>query len=212
MKPVYCIAACTLNGGIGLQGNIPWNFKKDLQHFVNLSRSINNDNNNTHEHNEKKKVNAVIMGRLTWDSLPSKKKPLKGRLNVVVSSSHQTAPQLLQQGTIQHDIKSVITASSFEHALKLVDSYDSVHSIFVIGGERLYKEALIHHRCVGVYLTLIVRYDYTCDRYFPINSLLQHYVLDYCYSVNDDDNNNPDKNNTTLTLSFFSKRFNSFSQ
>ena len=33
------------------------------------------------------KVNAVIMGRKTWDSLPVKYRPLPNRLNVVLTRS-----------------------------------------------------------------------------------------------------------------------------
>lgn len=33
-----------------------------------------------------KKQNAVIMGRLTWESMPDDKKPLPGRINIILSS------------------------------------------------------------------------------------------------------------------------------
>jgi len=35
--------------------------------------------------NDSSKQNAVIMGRLTWESIPGKNRPLTGRINIVLS-------------------------------------------------------------------------------------------------------------------------------
>ena len=62
------IIACDPDGGIGYQNRLPWtNIRGDLPRFKRLTEG-----------------QTVIMGRNTWDSLP--KKPLPGRLNIVVSS------------------------------------------------------------------------------------------------------------------------------
>lgn len=62
------IIACDPNGGIGYQNRLPWsNIQGDLPRFKRLTEG-----------------QTVIMGRNTWDSLP--KKPLPGRVNIVVSS------------------------------------------------------------------------------------------------------------------------------
>ena len=55
-------------GGLALNGNIPWSFKKDMIYF----RAI------TENH-------TVIMGRKTWNSLPIA--PLPNRRNIVLSHS-----------------------------------------------------------------------------------------------------------------------------
>lgn len=62
------IIACDPDGGIGYQNRLPWsNIQGDLPRFKRLTEG-----------------KTVIMGRNTWDSLP--KKPLPGRVNIVVSS------------------------------------------------------------------------------------------------------------------------------
>lgn len=61
------IVARDRNGAIGRDNTIPWSAPEDLAAFKRETTG-----------------GAVIMGRLTWESLPVK--PLKGRLNCVVSS------------------------------------------------------------------------------------------------------------------------------
>ncbi len=64
------------------------------------------------------------MGRKTWESISEEKKPLKGRLNVVVTSSKEleAIPGKLEM------------YSNIEEALKAVSSNQSVNEIHIIGG------------------------------------------------------------------------------
>jgi len=89
--------------------------------------------------------NAVIMGRKTWESLPFK--PLPDRKNIVLSSL---------------SLPDVECVKSFEEALKIVKEYDN---IYVIGGEKVYKEALKHKLLKYVYITYIYE-SFPCDRFF----------------------------------------------
>ncbi|KAL2047138.1 hypothetical protein N7G274_001157 [Stereocaulon virgatum] len=60
------------------------------------------------------------MGRKTWDSLPANVRPLKGRINVIVSHT----PQALQLPEKEAGQEPVIAASSIEEGLrKLQDTY-----------------------------------------------------------------------------------------
>ena len=57
------------NGGvIGRDNDIPWQLPEDMAHFKELTLG-----------------STVVMGRLTWESLPERFRPLPGRRNVVVS-------------------------------------------------------------------------------------------------------------------------------
>ena len=65
---VNLIWAQSSSGVIGRDNAIPWRVPEDMARFKEL----------TMDH-------TVIMGRLTWESLPAKFRPLPGRRNVVVS-------------------------------------------------------------------------------------------------------------------------------
>ena len=71
------IVAADQNLGIGLNGDLPWKLKGDLKYFRNL----------TIQTQDRNKINAVIMGRTTWESIPDKFRPLPNRLNIILSNS-----------------------------------------------------------------------------------------------------------------------------
>lgn len=98
--------------------------------------------------------NVVIMGRKTYESLPDNFRPLPSRKNIVLSSQ---------------PITGVDTYTTFVAALKECSSYNQV---FVIGGQRLYEEAITHYLylCDCMYISHIPG-DFDCDVTFPYDSI-----------------------------------------
>lgn len=133
----WVVVAADEGRGIGKSGTMPWpSLKKDMAHFRNVTTGNGN--------------NAVIMGRKTWQSIPEKFRPLPKRHNVVLSRSELT-------------FEGATKASSLEAALALTQSSDER---FVVGGGVLYREAIEHVDCRGIYYSRIFS-SYDCDTYFP---------------------------------------------
>ncbi|KAF5693332.1 glutathione S-transferase [Fusarium globosum] len=107
-------------------------------------------------------INAVIMGRKTWDSIPTKFRPLKDRLNIVISRS---APSKLPE-TVEPS--EPIRVQSLELALQYARTHSDVGRIFVIGGAQIYDAALRLPEARRILLTSIER-DYECDTFFPVD-------------------------------------------
>ena len=149
------IAACDLDGGIGKDRRMCWYIKQDMKHFREVT-CVNN------------KKNIVIMGRLTWESIGCI--PLAKRTNIVVSKT------LSYLYDYDDDIDTYFV-SSLEDALSISFAMTN-HNIFVIGGEKLYNEALSDPRCVNGHLT-IVNHMFNCDTHFPIN------LMDNYETIND---------------------------
>ncbi|UWR59326.1 dihydrofolate reductase [Phaeobacter inhibens] len=101
---ITLIVARDQNGAIGKDNTIPWHAPEDLQSFQRETLG-----------------GALIMGRNTWDSLPVK--PLKNRLNLVVSSDPEAAD---------------LVCPSIEAALAEARA-QGYHRIYGIGGAGIYK-------------------------------------------------------------------------
>lgn len=134
------IAAADSKMGIGKAGKLPWHLPKDFAYFQKTT--IGNGNN------------AVIMGRLTWESIPKKERPLKKRKNIVITRNKKYG---VPQG--------VEAAESLEAALSLA-AQSKPDEIFVIGGSQIFDEAISNPLCATIYLTE-VEGDFLCDAFFP---------------------------------------------
>jgi dihydrofolate reductase / thymidylate synthase len=76
------VVAATAEGmGIGKGGVMPWNLPTDMAYFKEL----------TSRTRDPRKRNVVIMGRKTWESIPAKFRPLRQRINIVLSRSSAVA-------------------------------------------------------------------------------------------------------------------------
>jgi len=74
------------------------------------------------------------MGRKTWESIPSKFRPLPGRTNIVLTRNETLSMQTAG--------KDVIMASSLEEASSKLSSLKDVGHIFIIGGGQIYSECI----------------------------------------------------------------------
>ncbi|GKA00825.1 bifunctional dihydrofolate reductase-thymidylate synthase-like protein [Tanacetum coccineum] len=150
LRNYQVVVAATRDLGIGKNDKLPWNLPSDIKFFKKLTMSTS----------DVSKKNAVIMGRKTWQSIPSQYRPLPGRLNVVLSRS------------TTFDVTTsdnVMTCNSIPSALeRLAESPYSleIEKVFVIGGGQILREAMNGPLCEAIHMTEInAKID--CDTYVP---------------------------------------------
>lgn len=81
MTQFALIVAATEELGIGLLSNLPWRIPKDMAFFKHVTSHVPK----AFQQQQPNVQNAVIMGRVTWESIPPKFRPLDNRYNIVVS-------------------------------------------------------------------------------------------------------------------------------
>ena len=127
---ITLIVARDRNGAIGKDNTIPWHAPEDLKAFQRETLG-----------------GAIIMGRNTWDSLPFK--PLKNRLNLVVSSNPEAADEV-----------HASVAAAVEAAYR-----QGYRRIYGIGGAGIYREMMqIADRLLITEVDMVVE---GADTFFP---------------------------------------------
>lgn len=218
MKRFSLVVAYWKNGrGIGVDGKLPWNpLKDDMKFFKDLTLTTSTTHVD-YSHRNIKTVNSVIMGKLTYMSLPQQYRPLPGRLNIVVSSSllkGRDSGSILEENceedycdlvcydsaagnytkrarkeicqdrehilTNTSNIGKCIVVKSLDDALRIELPNMKIEQRFVIGGQRLFTEALTHEACDVVYTTEVgdsikqINPDKKADVFFP--EIPKHFV------------------------------------
>ena len=115
---LHLIFARARGGVIGINNTLPWHLPEDLAHFKRTTLGC-----------------PVIMGRKTWDSIPSKFRPLPGRTNVVVTR---------QENWNENGARP---AKDLPEALQICEQNEHV---WVIGGAQIYAQTLPLARSVVV--------------------------------------------------------------
>ncbi len=124
------IAAVSENYCIGKNNDLPWHIKADLQHFKKMTADSEKAGQDIQ--------GIVIMGRKTFESMGSK--PLPKRMNVIVTSQQDFA-----ETNGLTDCQNIIVAHSLDDALNQAADFAKnleLLTVWVIGGERLFTEAL----------------------------------------------------------------------
>ena len=106
---IIAIVAVDRCGAIGKGGKLPWHYSADMKFFREATTS-----------------HACVMGYNTWLTL---KKPLKDRLNIVLSRQSQIEAQ--DSVVVLRDLNSVLSLTNYLRC-----------DLFVMGGEQVYRAFL----------------------------------------------------------------------
>lgn len=130
--------AMTKDRVIGRDGTLPWHLPEDLKRFSQLTMG-----------------DTVLMGRITYESIPEKFRPLPGRKNIVISRSKRDYPE----GVLCMNLEDV-----YAGALEKIEPKLPSNVVWVIGGAEIYKEML--NLVSEIELTRVLG-EFDGDTHFP---------------------------------------------
>ena len=147
------IIAFDIKKRISKNGLLPWNIQEDLQFFYT-----------------KTKCSVVIMSRNKYFSIPESKRPLKNRLNIVLTREPGKYKEIVEK------YKNVLFTDHEnidENILLFPRKYNDAHpildkffKIFCIGGNEIYKKYM--PLCKTIWVTKL-KQDRGCDLFFDYN-------------------------------------------
>jgi len=127
------IVACDETGLIGDGRTMLWHIPEDLKRFKELTTN-----------------HIVVMGRKTYDSLPSS--PLPNRINVVISRIIEPVIDISQNLYIANepDARQILRDLTVKHPFK---------KIYIIGGGEIYD--MFFYNCTKFHITIVSYHNKT---------------------------------------------------
>lgn len=123
MNTINLILAKSSNNIIGNKNKLPWHLPEDLLYFKNLTKD-----------------KIVVMGRKTWESLPTKSRPLLNRTNIVLTNQLYYSDLLFtKEEDFNYKLKFL---NNKEDLLNYCNTFYQNKEIFIIGGLSIYTQFL----------------------------------------------------------------------
>lgn len=143
------IVALDKKGGYAKENKIPWHFKCDFKHFQNMTKG-----------------HVCVMGRTTYEDMAEMMKARGKDIKDGILPERKS----YMLSTVRKRAKGVTVATNIQ---EVIDKHPN-EQIWVLGGERLFKEAL--EKNATAYVTVIDN-DFQCDKLFPVDILDQRYNI-----------------------------------
>lgn len=143
------VAICNENQGIGKNNDLPWDIPDDFNYFLRVINTLKNSN----------KQNALILGRLTWESM--KGEVIPNHYYFIVSSKLVKSNLNQVKGL---DMDKLHVCGSVDEAVCLIKAKlaDKIETIYSLGGAEIYKATVESSHFDRFYLTRILE-PYECD-------------------------------------------------
>lgn len=127
---VSCVAHYKNQLAIGKNNNLLFLLKKDLAYFKNLTKNVMSSDSHV-------SMNVVVMGKNTWFSIPAENRPLKGRINIVLTNDTKLlkVSQKLSRKEPNDTDAYFMTLSDFTKFYR-----ERNPNTFVIGGGLIYSK------------------------------------------------------------------------
>jgi dihydrofolate reductase len=133
---VSLIVAKAQNEAIGKDNDLIWHLRDDMRYFSNTTKG-----------------HHVIMGRMNYDSIPDKYRPLPDRTNIIVTRNPN------------FEAEDCVVVNSIEEGLEIAKK-NGDEEVFIIGGGQIYKKSLDEDMLDKLYITY-VHYEFDADVFFP---------------------------------------------
>ncbi|MFZ2523569.1 MAG: dihydrofolate reductase [Minisyncoccia bacterium] len=133
MPNITLVVAMDRNMAIGKDRDIPWrgHLRRDMEHFKETTLG-----------------KTVLIGRLTYESIPEKFRPLRGRTNIIFTRNREYSA----------------TGCVISHSVEEICRLSETQEVMVIGGGQIYELFLPHaQRIIATLVETII----DGDTFFP---------------------------------------------
>lgn len=161
------IVAVDEAGGFGKDGMIPWTIKEDMEHFRDTTKGA-----------------VCVMGRRTYEDMLAMR--TKGNAGVI-SDQFELLPGRDCYVVSSNEELNPVGAVRVPDINTVIQKYKTTErQVFVLGGRRMFIEALAHKP--AVHMTIIKGDSYSCDVSFPVEVLESYKIVsgketEQCYYV-----------------------------